>query len=82
MDSSTQRFAPARNGGTDRIKPPVMPRHVRRERRAARVAAIAALLLLSACHDSAIDAIYPGTLGHQPTPAYNLPPQDKGMEYR
>jgi hypothetical protein len=61
------------------IRIPVVPRSARR---ATRVAAIAALLLLSACHGSPNDAIYPGTLGHQPPPAFNLPPQDKGMEYR
>ena len=40
----------------------------------------ALLLLLSACHGGTLDAIYPGTLGHDPPPAVNLPPQDAGME--
>jgi hypothetical protein len=47
-----------------------------------RTLVIVALLLLSACHGSTLDAIYPGTLGHDPPPAFNLPPQDNGMEYR
>jgi hypothetical protein len=38
--------------------------------------------LLSACHGGTLDAIYPGTLGHDPPPAVNLPPQDQGMEHR
>ena len=37
-------------------------------------------LLLSACHGGTLDAIYPGTLGHDPPPAVNLPPEDQGME--
>lgn len=40
----------------------------------------AALLLLSACHGGTLDVVYPGTLGHDPPPAVNLPPQDAGME--
>ena len=46
----------------------------------ARLAALGALLLLAGCHGSTLEAIYPGTLGHDPPPAVNLPPQDKGME--
>jgi hypothetical protein len=42
--------------------------------------AAAALLLLSACHGGTMDAAFPGTLGHDPPPAVNLPPQDQGME--
>ncbi|HML09550.1 MAG TPA: hypothetical protein VK432_01730 [Stellaceae bacterium] len=37
-------------------------------------------LLLSGCHGGTLDAVYPGTLGHDPPPAVNLPPQDQGME--
>jgi hypothetical protein len=33
-------------------------------------------ILLSACHGSTLDAIYPGSLGHTPPPAINLPPAD------
>ena len=47
--------------------------------RSARIAALATLLLLSACHGGTLDAVYPGTLGHDPPPAVNLPPQDAGM---
>jgi hypothetical protein len=47
---------------------------------AARLAAIAALFLLAGCHGGTLDAVYPGTLGHDPPPAVNLPPQDAGME--
>ena len=36
--------------------------------------------MLSGCHGSTLDAIYPGTLGHDPPPAFNLPPQDQGLE--
>ena len=46
----------------------------------ARIALIAALLLLAGCHGDTLDAVYPGTLGHDPPPAVNLPPQDAGME--
>jgi hypothetical protein len=48
-----------------------------------RVVALALLLpalLLAGCHGSTLDAIYPGSLGHQPPPAINLPPQDHGLE--
>jgi hypothetical protein len=38
--------------------------------------ALALLLLLAGCHGSTLDAIYPGTLGHQPPPAAHLPPGD------
>ena len=44
--------------------------------------ALAAMLLLAGCHGGTLDAIYPGTLGHDPPPAVNLPPQDQGMENR
>jgi hypothetical protein len=46
------------------------------------IALAALLLLLSGCHGGTLDAIYPGTLGHDPPPAVNLPPQDQGMERR
>ena len=46
----------------------------------ARIAVIAVLLPLSGCHGGTLDAVYPGTLGHAPPPAVNLPPQDAGME--
>ncbi|HTW51947.1 MAG TPA: hypothetical protein VME45_08650 [Stellaceae bacterium] len=45
----------------------------------ARIVVLAALLLLAGCHGSTLDAIYPGTLGHDQPPAVNLPPQDAGM---
>jgi hypothetical protein len=32
--------------------------------------------LLASCHGSTLDAIYPGSLGHMPPPAINLPPAD------
>jgi hypothetical protein len=44
-----------------------------------RIAVLLALLLLAGCHGSTLDAIYPGTLGHDQPPAVNLPPQDAGM---
>lgn len=47
-----------------------------------RIAALAALLLLAGCHGGTLDAIYPDTLGHDPPPAVNLPPQDQGLERR
>jgi hypothetical protein len=40
------------------------------------------ILMLAGCHGSPNDAIFPGTLGHDPPPAVNLPPQDAGMERR
>jgi hypothetical protein len=54
-------------------------------RRTAQAAAIAfvlavAALLLASCHGSTLDAIYPGSLGHTPPPAVNLPPEDQGLE--
>jgi hypothetical protein len=58
-----------------------MLRSARRVRFEARVA-LAAMLLLAGCHGGTLDAIYPGTLGHDPPPAVNLPPQDQGMENR
>ncbi len=47
-----------------------------------RIAALLALLLLAGCHGGTLDALYPDTLGHDPPPAVNLPPQDAGMEHR
>jgi hypothetical protein len=44
-----------------------------------RIATLLALLLLAGCHGGTLDAVYPGTLGHDPPPAVNLPPQDAGM---
>jgi hypothetical protein len=58
----------------------VMLRSAQRARLEARIAALAALLLLAGCHGGTLDAVYPGTLGHDPPPAVNLPPQDAGME--
>lgn len=46
------------------------------------IAALPVLLALAGCHGGTLDAIYPGTLGHDPPPAVNLPPQDAGMENR
>jgi hypothetical protein len=46
----------------------------------ARFAAIGLLLLVAGCHGGTLDAVYPGTLGHDPPPAFNLPPQDAGLE--
>jgi hypothetical protein len=43
------------------------------------LAALAAVLFLAGCYGGTLDAIYPGTLGHDPPPAVNLPPQDQGM---
>jgi len=57
----------------------VMLRSTRRVRLEARIGILAALLLLSGCHGGTLDAIYPDTLGHDPPPAMNLPPQDQGM---
>lgn len=39
-----------------------------------------AVLLLAGCHGSTLDAIYPGSLGHTPPPAVDLPPQDYGLQ--
>jgi len=58
----------------------VMLRSAQRARLEARIAIIAALFLLAGCHGGTLDAVYPGTLGHDPPPAVNLPPQDAGME--
>jgi hypothetical protein len=33
-------------------------------------------LLLAGCHGSTLDAVYPGSLGHTPPPAVNLPARD------
>ena len=60
----------------------VILRSVRRARLEGRIVAFAALLLLAGCHGGTLDAVYPGTLGHDPPPAVNLPPQDRGMENR
>jgi len=60
----------------------VMPRSGHRPRLEARIAILATLFLLAGCHGGTLDAIYPGTLGHDPPPAINLPPQDQGMENR
>jgi len=57
----------------------VMLRSARRVRLEARIGILATLILLSGCHGGTLDAIYPGTLGHEPPPAINLPPQDQGM---
>jgi hypothetical protein len=57
----------------------VMPRRPR-ARVAAGLAVIIGVLLLAGCHGGTLDAIYPGTLGHDPPPAMNLPPQDQGLE--
>jgi len=57
-------------------------RRARRARAGASVAALTALLFLAGCHGGTLDAVYPGTLGHDPPPAVNLPPQDAGMERR
>ena len=32
--------------------------------------------LLAGCHGSTLDALYPGSFGHAPPPAVNLPAQD------
>jgi hypothetical protein len=58
----------------------LMLRSAQRARLEARIAIIAALFLLTGCHGGTLDAVYPGTLGHDPPPAVNLPPQDAGME--
>jgi hypothetical protein len=63
-------------------KTALMLRSARRARLEARIAALAAMVLLAGCHGGTLDAIYPGTLGHDPPPAVNLPPQDQGMENR
>ena len=41
-----------------------------------------AVTMLAGCHGSTTDAIYPGSLGHEPPPAIGLPAQDAGMDYR
>ena len=46
------------------------------------IALAALLVLLAGCHGGTLDAVYPGTLGHDPPPAVNLPPQDQGLEHR
>jgi hypothetical protein len=38
--------------------------------------------MLAGCHGGTLDSIYPGSTGHEPPPAVNLPPQDAGMAYR
>jgi hypothetical protein len=37
--------------------------------------------VLAGCYGSTVDAMYPGSLGHDPPPAVFLPPQDAGMEH-
>jgi hypothetical protein len=62
---------------------PAMTRNFRRHssRGAAFAAAIlGSALLLAGCHGSTLDAVYPGSFGHEPPPAVNLPPQDSGLE--
>jgi hypothetical protein len=61
---------------------PPHPEERRKARLEGRIVALAALFLLAGCHGGTLDAVYPGTLGHDPPPAVNLPPQDQGMEYR
>jgi len=41
-----------------------------------RLAVLCCGILLVGCHGSTLDAIYPGSLGHTPPPAINLPPAD------
>lgn len=43
---------------------------------AARLAILTLAGLLAGCHGSTLDSLYPGSLGHTPPPAVNLPPQD------
>jgi hypothetical protein len=38
------------------------------------LAALCIGMMLAGCHGSTLDAIYPGSLGHEPPPAANLPP--------
>lgn len=38
--------------------------------------ALALSLLLAGCQGSTLDSIYPGSFGHTPPPAANLPPRD------
>ena len=40
-----------------------------------------AATVLAGCRGGTLDAIYPETLGHDPPPAVNLPPQSAGMEF-
>jgi hypothetical protein len=40
------------------------------------LAALCIGILLAGCHGSTLDAIYPGSLGHEPPPAANLQPGD------
>ena len=37
--------------------------------------------MLAGCYGSTVDAMYPGSLGHDPPPAIDLPPQDAGLEH-
>ena len=60
----------------------LIPRSARGTHLQGRIAAFAVLFGLAGCHGGTLDAIYPGTLGHDPPPAVNLPPQDQGMENR
>ena len=45
-------------------------------RKGLRLAVLCCGILLAGCHGSTLDAIYPGSLGHAPPPAINLPPAD------
>jgi hypothetical protein len=45
-------------------------------RKELRLAVLCCGILLAGCHGSTLDAIYPGSLGHTPPPAINLPPAD------
>jgi hypothetical protein len=40
------------------------------------LAALCIGMMLAGCHGSTLDAIYPGSLGHEPPPAANLPAAD------
>jgi len=44
--------------------------------RALRLAVLCCGTLLAGCHGSTLDAIYPGSFGHTPPPAINLPAAD------
>lgn len=43
---------------------------------AARAMVLVLGLLLAGCHGSTLDSLYPGSLGHTPPPAVNLPARD------
>jgi len=40
------------------------------------------MTVLAGCHGGTLDAVYPGSLGHEPPPAIGLPAQDAGADYR